>query len=78
MTQDSAGAEFSEPPLERYLPELKLIAQHLPFIGPGWAQYLDDIVARRPRRAAAVAASFSQHSGLSASDLITRLNPFTL
>jgi hypothetical protein len=52
-----------EPFLERYLPELKLVAQHLPFIGQGWSEYLDGMVARRKRRAAAVATAFSEASG---------------
>jgi hypothetical protein len=62
MTEDNAGAEL----------ELKLITNNTPFTGLGWAQYIDDLVARNQRRVAAVAASFSQESGLSVSDLISQ------
>jgi hypothetical protein len=70
VANDGIETGLDESVLERYLPELKLAAQHLPFIGQGWAQYLDDVVARRKRRAAAVIAGFSEASGQSFDDLI--------
>jgi hypothetical protein len=70
MTQDSAGPEPFETPLERYLPELKLTAQLLPHIGPALAQYFEDVVRRRRERVETIATSFSQESGVPFSELI--------
>jgi hypothetical protein len=70
MTKSPKASD--DPFLERYLPELKLVAQHVPFVGAGWAQYLQDVVARRERRAGSVAAAFTEASDHPFDELLGR------